>query len=276
MNPHTSHSTSFIILFSSFWLNRRLIMQMTKREVVSRYRGSILGLAWSLFNPILMLTIYTFVFSVAFKTRWGGSSEESKVDFAIILFAGLILYGIFAECLNKAPSLVISNVNYVKKVIFPLEILPWIALGSALFNSAVSLLVLLGAQLVLSHHISRTAIYFPLVVLPLIFATMGFTWFLAATGVYLRDIAQAVGVLTNLLLFMSPIFYPISILPKEYQIWLQINPLTFIIEEGRKTLIFGRPLDWSAWAVYFIISLGIAWAGFWWFQKTRKGFADVI
>ena len=249
---------------------------MTKREVVSRYRGSILGLAWSLVNPILMLVIYTFVFSVAFKARWGAGSEESKVDFAIILFVGLILYGIFAECLNRAPGLIISNVNYVKKVIFPLEILPWIALGSALFNSAVSLLVLLVSLVVLNHHLPWTAIFFPLVLLPLILATVGFMWFLAATGVYLRDIAQAVTVFTNLLMFMSPIFYPISVLPKDFQIWLQINPLSFIIEEGRKILIFGRILDWSAWAVYFLISLGIAWTGFWWFQKTRKGFADVI
>ena len=123
---------------ASVWRNRSLIVAMVKREVVGRYRGSIMGLAWSFFSPLLMLMIYTFVFSVVFKARWGVGGEESKTDFAIILFVGMIVHGLFAECVNRAPALILSNVNYVKKVIFPLEILPWVAFGSALFHTAIS------------------------------------------------------------------------------------------------------------------------------------------
>ncbi|MFZ5621205.1 MAG: ABC transporter permease [Pseudomonadota bacterium] len=276
MNPHQAHKASLTEMVASLWRNRQLILQMSKREVVGRYRGSVMGMAWSFFNPVLMLAVYTFVFSVVFQTRWGVAGEASKTSFAILLFVGMIVHGLFAECANRAPSLILGNVNYVKKVVFPLEILPWVAMGSALFHAAISLLVLLVAQLVFHQSLPWTVVLFPLVLLPLLLATMGTAWFLAAIGVYLRDVSQTIGIITTVLLFLSPIFYPISALPEQYRIWLHLNPLTFIIEEGRKTLVFGQMPDWSGWGVYMVVSVAIAWMGFWWFQKTRKGFADVL
>lgn len=276
MNPHQAHPATPVAMFTSFWRNRRLIWQMTRREVVGRYRGSVMGLAWSFFNPVLMLFVYTFVFSVVFKARWGVGGEESKADFALILFVGMIVHGLFAECINRAPGLIISNVNYVKKVVFPLEVLPWVAMGSALFYSLVSVAVLLLAQLFINQTFPWTSVLFPLVLLPLIFAGMGFAWFLAALGVFVRDIGQITGIFTTVLLFLSPVFYPMSALPKEYQGLLQLNPLTLIIEQSRKVLIFGSLPDWPSLGVALLTGLFIAAAGFWWFQKTRKGFADVL
>jgi lipopolysaccharide transport system permease protein len=276
VNPHLAHKSSINEMFASFWRNRQLILQMTKREVLGRYRGSVMGLAWSFFNPIMMLTVYTFVFSVVFKARWGVGGDDGKGSFAILLFVGMIVHGLFAECANRAPALIISNVSYVKKIVFPLEVLPWVAMGSALFHAGVSLFVLLGVQFLLNQALPLTAIFFPIIVFPLILATMGVAWFLSAIGVYLRDVSQTVGILTTVLLFLSPVFYPISALPERYQIWLKLNPLTFIIEEGRKTLVFGLPPDWMSWSVTMIASSAIAWLGFWFFQKTRKGFADVL
>lgn len=262
-------------MIASFWRNRSLITTMVKREVAGRYRGSVMGIAWSFFNPLLMLVIYTFVFSVIFKARWG-IAHESKTDFAIILFVGLIVHGLFAECVNRAPGLILSNVNYVKKVIFPLEILPWVTFGSTLFHTTINLVVLLSAQLILARQMPWTVIIFPLILLPLVFATMGFAWFLAALGVYVRDIGQVTGMFTTVLMFASAVFYPISALPGPYQIWLQWNPLAFIIEEGRKSLIFGQLPDIGRWGIMLAAGMLIGWAGFAWFQRTRRGFADVL
>jgi lipopolysaccharide transport system permease protein len=262
-------------LFASLWLNRELIAQLTRREVLSRYRGSILGLAWSFFNPLLMLGVYTFVFSVVLKARWG-LSDESKADFAIVLFAGMIIHGLFAECVNRAPGLILANVNYVKKVVFPLEILPWVAAGSALFHSAVSIAVLLMAQLVFQHGLASTTVFLPIVLLPLLFATMGFAWFLSSIGVYVRDIGQTIGILTMVLLFLSPVFYPVDALPENYRILLLLNPLTPVIEDARRVLIWGQAPNWAGLIIYASTAFVVAWLGFWWFQRTRRGFADVV
>jgi lipopolysaccharide transport system permease protein len=275
MNAHPSPSATPAAMFMSFWHNRMLIWQMARREIAARYRGSVIGLAWSFINPILMLVVYTFVFSVVFKARWG-VEEESRTDFAIILFAGMIVFGLFAEMINRAPGQIISNANYVKKVVFPLEILSWVSLGSVLFHSLVSLAVLLLVQLILNLSLPWTVVFFPLVLLPLIFASLGVAWFLAALGVYVRDIEQITTVLTTVLMFMSAVFYPISALPKEYQVWLRLNPLVLIINESRKVLILGSLPDWSWLGIALVMGLAIAFAGFWWFQKTRKGFADVL
>ncbi|OGT74987.1 MAG: sugar ABC transporter permease [Gammaproteobacteria bacterium RIFCSPLOWO2_02_FULL_57_10] len=276
MNPHANHPTSLAALARSLWQHRDLIMQMIRREVVGRYRGSIMGLAWSFFNPILMLAVYTFVFSVVFKARWGMDAEESRYGFAIALFVGMIVHGLFAEVLNRAPALILSNVNYVKKVIFPLEILPVVGMGAALFHTLISLGVLLAAILLVNGNPAWTVIFFPLVILPLLIATLGIAWFLASFGVFVRDVGQTVGIFTTVMLFISPVFYPVSALPERFQFWLMLNPLTFVIEQSRAVIIFGRLPDWTGLAIYAAASLVMAWSGFWWFQKTRKGFADVL
>ncbi|MDH0748958.1 ABC transporter permease [Pseudomonas sp. GD03842] len=275
MNPHLSPSAGPVSLAISLWKNRSLISQMTKREVIGRYRGSVMGLAWSFFNPILMLAVYTFVFSEIFKSRWVGV-DTGKGGFAILLFVGMIVHGLFAECANRAPSLVMSNSNYVKKVVFPLEILPVITLGSALFHSCISLLVLVVAQLLVVGTLHWSALLFPLILIPLILATLGVSWLLASLGVYLRDVGHVITVLTTVLLFLSPVLYPVAALPDAYQPWLKLNPLTYIIEESRSVLLFGNLPDWGSLAIAITAGALIAAIGFWFFQKTRKGFADVI
>jgi lipopolysaccharide transport system permease protein len=276
MNPHQTHPSTPIAMFTSFWRNRQLILQLTRREVIGRYRGSLMGLAWSFLNPLLMLVVYTFVFSVVFKARWGTGGQESRADFAIILFTGMIVFNLFAEIINRAPGLIISNVNYVKKVVFPLEILSWVSLGSVLFHSLVSLIVLLLVQIIINHSLPWTIIFFPLVLLPLIFASLGVAWFLAALGVFVRDIGQVTGVFTTVLMFLSAVFYPLSALPEAYQVLLKLNPLVLIIIESRKVLVFGSLPDWFSIGIALLVGFSIATAGFWWFQRTRKGFADVL
>lgn len=276
MNPQGTHDTAPHEIFASIWRNRQLIAQLAKREVVGRYRGSIMGLAWSFLNPILMLAVYTIFFTVVFKARWGGSGEQGHADFAIVLFVGLIVHGLFAECLNRAPGLIVQNVNYVKKVVFPLEILPWVTVLSALFHAGISLIVLLVSQLLLTHAVSWTLIFFPLVIAPFVFVILGLAWFLSAFGVFVRDIVHVMGMLTSVMLFMSPVFYPVSSLPAPLQPWLMLNPLTFIIEQSRNVLIKSQLPDWQGLVVYLAISVTVAWVGFWWFQKTRSGFADVL
>jgi lipopolysaccharide transport system permease protein len=248
---------------------------MVKREIVGRYRGSVLGVLWSFVNPVLMLAIYTFVFSLVFKARWGQGSDD-KYEFALVLFAGLIVYNLFAECISRAPGLILANVNYVKKVIFPLEILPWVALGSALFHAAVSITVLLVFLVVLGHSLTWAALLLPIVVLPLLLVIMGLSWLLAALGVFIRDVGQFIGMVLTVLLFMSPVFYPASALPEAVRFYLLLNPLTFIIEQTREILIWGHLPNWTGLGLYFGVALLIAWAGLFCFEKTRKGFADVL
>jgi len=259
----------------SFWRNRKLIKTLAKREVVGRYRGSVMGIMWSFFNPVLMLIVYTFVFSVVFKAKWN-SGSDSKTEFALVLFSGLLVFNLFAECVNKAPTLILSNTNYVKKVVFPLEILPWVILSTSLFHMIISFIVWLFFYIIFFGQPHLTLLLMPLILLPLIFITIGITWILASLGVYLRDVAQIVGIMTTTLMFLSPIFYPLSSLPKQYQTILYVNPLTLIIEETRESLIWGHIPDLFILAIFTGLSLIIAWLGFAWFQKTRKGFADVL
>lgn len=257
------------------WRHRELISASTKREVLGRYRGSVIGLLWPIVIPIFMLAIYTFVFSMVFKARWG-ETGESKTEFALMLFAGLIIFNIFSECVSRAPSLILANVNYVKKVVFPLEILPIVCLLSALFHGAISLSVWLLAYVLLFGMPHSTALYLPLIILPYMLFIMGLSWGLASLGVYLRDVGQIVNLLTTVLMFMSPIFYPITALPENYRDFLYLNPLTTVIEQVRSMLYFGNSPNFSILAVYWVVAFLIAWLGFAWFQKTRKGFADVL
>ena len=276
INPHAAQPTSLVALAKSLWRNRQLIVQMARREVVGRYKGSAMGLAWSFLNPVFMLAVYTFVFSVVFKARWGVGGEESKTQFAVVLFVGMIVHGLFAEVLNRAPGLILSNVNYVKKVVFPLEILPVISMGAALFHTLISLGVLLIAFVIFNGHLHWTAIFTPLVFLPLIILTLGLAWMLASLGVFIRDVGQTIGIITTVMMFLAPVFYPITAIPEELRPWIMANPLTFIIEQAREVLIWGRLPNWSGLGLYTLVATAVAWAGYAWFQKTRKGFADVL
>lgn len=276
IDPHAAPPTSLSALGKSLWRNRQLIVQMTQREVVGRYKGSAMGLAWSFFNPIFMLTVYTFVFSMVFKARWGVGGDESKTQFAVVLFVGMIVHGLFAEVLNRAPGLILSNVNYVKKVVFPLEILPVISMGAALFHSLVSLCVLLIAFFIFNGYLHWTALLAPLVILPLVILTLGLAWMLASVGVFLRDVGQTIGIITTVMMFLTPVFYPITALPEKVRPWIMANPLTFIIEQMREVLIWGHLPNWLGLTLYTLAATVIAWAGYAWFQKTRKGFSDVL
>jgi lipopolysaccharide transport system permease protein len=276
MNVHQAHSPTPTAMLKSLWHNRHLIWQMIRRDVAARYQGSIIGVAWSFVTPLLMLMVYTFVFSVIFKARLGAGGNESRVDFALSLFAGLTVFGFFSEVVHQAPKQVISNRNYVKRVMFPLEILSWVTLGSGLVRSLISLAILLLAQLLIHQSLVWTVVLFPLVLLPLIFASLGIAWFLAALGVYIRDIGQITTVFTSMLMFLSAIFYPVSALPKRIQPWLRLNPLLVTIDESRNVLLRGNLPDWNWLGIALVIGVAIAFGGFWWFQKTRKGFADVL
>lgn len=262
-------------MVASLWRHRELTYALIKREVVGRYRGSFMGIFWSFLNPLFMLAVYTFVFSVVFKARWGGGGG-SKTEFALVLFAGLIVFNIFSECISRAPGLILANVNYVKKVVFPLEILPWVGLGAALFHGVISLAVWLIAYLVLFGVPHATVLYLPLIILPLVLCIMGASWFLAALGVYLRDVSQFIGVIITVLMFLSPVFYSAETLPEAYRGFLYMNPLTPAIEQARAVLYWGQAPDLGLLLVCLLISLCVAWFGFVWFQKTRKGFADVL
>jgi lipopolysaccharide transport system permease protein len=276
MNPHATAPVSFKSLALSLWSNRQLILRMTRREVIGRYKGSVMGLLWSFLNPTLMLLVYTFFFSVVVKARWGIDSNESKTQFAVVLFVGMIVHGLFAEVLNRAPSLILANVNYVKKVIFPLEILPVISMGAALFHSLVSLTVLLAAFLIFNSYLNWTVIFTPLVLLPLAIFTLGLAWLLASLGVFVRDVGQTIGIATTIMMFLSPVFFPITSMPAAYRPLIMANPLTFIIEQCREVLIWGRQPHWTGLGIYTVAATVVAWLGYVWFQNTRKGFADVL
>jgi len=262
-------------LVGGLWRQRQLIGELTRREVLGRYRGSALGIVWSLFHPLLTLAIFTFVFGTVFRTRWSGE-VTGGADFALVLFPGMIVHALLAECLTRAPVLVTSVPNYVKKVVFPLEVLPVVAVAAAVFHALVSLLVLLLVFLAVKGTMHPSALALPFILVPFLVLTLGCAWFLAALGVYLRDVAQVMGVVTVALMFLSPVFYPASAVPVAYRGLLAWNPITVPVEQLRASLIFGQWPDWGQLAVYAAVAVAVALFGFWWFQRSRKGFADVL
>lgn len=252
-----------------------LIKQMACRDVARRYRGSFMGLLWSFFNPLLMLVVYTFVFGVIFKARWN-VHVDSHVEFALIMFAGLNISTFLTECAGRASTLIVDNTNFVKKVVFPLESLSWSVLGAALFHLLVSTIALLVIQLIVTHRVPWTVVLFPLVVAAFLPFVAGTVWLLASLGVFLRDLKHGIAIITAALMFLAPIFYPITMIPERFQAVMYLNPLTVIAMASQDVLFLGEPPNWGRLGLYAIASGVFAWAAFGWFQHTRKGFADVI
>ncbi|AOX62842.1 MULTISPECIES: ABC transporter permease [unclassified Stenotrophomonas] len=262
-------------ILSVFGKNRSLAYELTQREVLGRYRGASFGLLWSLISPFLMLLVYTLAFGFVMKGRWPGSSG-STTDFALILFAGLTVHGFFAECFIRAPQLIVGNTGYVKRVVFPLDILVWSMTFSALFHLAMNMVVLLILYVCVKGNIHPTALLLPVVLAPLVILTVGVGWAVSALGVYLRDIGQIAGVVATAMLFLSSAIIPVESVPESYRIVFELNPLTFIINQVREVVIWGRLPDWTGLAIYTVIACAIAFIGHRIFTKLRVGFADVL
>lgn len=257
------------------WSYRELIFRFIQRDVSSRYRESFLGIVWSFVTPVLMLGIYTFVFGVIFKSRWA-QFTSSKAEFPMILFCGLTTYGIFADTITRAPHLIVGNVNYVKKVVFPLSIFPIISLGSSLVNAVISYSILIVGLSVFSDILQWTSLLLPLVLLPLLLLSLGLSWFFASLGVFIRDIGQILGITVQALLYLSPVFYPISSVPPSIRFLIEMNPLGGVIDNVRNVMIWGTMPNWNIFILWTIIGLIVSVFGYRWFERTRTGFADVL
>ncbi len=262
-------------LFAPVFRHGSLLWQFARREISGRYRGSLIGFGWAVLNPLLLLAIYTFVFSVVFRIRWDGPIAD-RTGFALVVYTGMIVHGFFAECITRAPQLIVDNRNLVKKVVFPLQVLPWSVLFVAAFHFVVGLTLIAIALLVKTGAVPVTIVALPLVVLPLALLSLGAVFACSALGVYLRDLSQVVGFVALTLLFVSPVFYPASAVPPEWRIVIAANPIAEFIEMTRGALLFGT---WPApmpLAALWALGLAGAWLGFYWFQRTRRGFADVL
>lgn len=268
-------TVSLLGAFRALTHNRSLAFEFAKRDVLGRYRGANFGLLWSLISPFLLLCIYAFAFGSVMGGRWPqvGSGDAS---FAMIVFSGLIVHGFFAECLTRAPSLVTSNPNFVKRVVFPLDVLPWSMVLSALFHTFTNVLIFLLLRLIIDGAFAWTVLLLPMVLAPLVVLALGMAFFLASLGVYVRDIAQISGVASAALLFLSSALIPLSAVPDQYRWIFLANPLTFIIDQAREVMLWQRMPDWHGLALYFVLALLVMIAGHIWFRLTQRGFADVL
>lgn len=257
------------------WRHRQLIGALVQREIGSRYRNSVMGWVWSVLTPLFTLAVYTIVFKKIFSVKWTGGSGTSG-EFAILIFIGMTVFGMFSECVTRAPLLITANVNYVKKIIFPLEILPWVSLGVAGFHALVSLAVLLVFYTLAIGMPHWTVLLYPAALVPLLLMIMGLSWIFSAIGVYFRDVGHIIGALLLPLMFMTPIFYPLSTLPPELRDLIGLNPLASVIENARLVLYWGKVPEFMPWLVLTLASGCFAFLGLCFFQKSREGFADVL
>lgn len=253
-----------------------LLKQLAKQHIIGRYKGSFLGGGWAFVSPLFMLAVYTFVFSIIFKARWRVNAVNSNTAFALILFCGLIIFNIFAESINLSSTIINNNANYVKKVVFPLEILPVNIIISSLFFGSIWFIILFIGIILFMHRICITTIALPLILFPFILITIGICWFVASLGVYLRDISHLVGLVLQVLFFMTPIFYSIEMVPQRFRFILFFNPLTTIIQQTRNAVLFNIWPDWLHLGLIFVISIFVFQLGYVWFMKTKRGFADVL
>jgi lipopolysaccharide transport system permease protein len=259
------------------WQARELLRQLVRRDVLDRHKGSFLGILWSIVQPLTTLVLYTFVFGVLLHVRWGTGESTSQLDYALTLFCGMIVFGVFAEGVMRAPSLVLEHPNFVKKVVFPLEILPVAALGSVLINAGLAFAVLLAAVVVHAHGVSPTVLALPLVLVPLLLLTLGLGWFLAALGVYVRDTRQVTAIVVGqFLLFLTPVFYPLSVVPDRLRWLIALNPLAILVEQARRVVLWGLLPEWDRLLGVTLLGVVVMQLGYRWFMRAKRGFPDVL
>jgi lipopolysaccharide transport system permease protein len=258
------------------WSRRDLIVQFTQRNIELRHRGSRLGAFWALINPLSMLALYFVVFGLFFKQTFKVVPNETRYDVSLAMFLGLALFHVFAETLSLAPSVITANPNFVKKVVFPLEVLPVANVGSSAFHLCVSLgLVLVGSAFGSTIHLSLHTLWLPVLLAPLLLIALGVAWIRAATGVFLRDIGQMVAFASTALLFATAVTFPPELIPEELR-FLRLNPLFQIIDLARRTVLWQQTMPWGKLAYIYIAAALIFAAGAVFFALLRKSFAEVI
>lgn len=264
-------------MVASVWRHRSLFATLVRREIVGRYKGALLGVLWSFLNPLLMVTVFTFVFGVVFQSRWPGSQQAGGIDFAAALFAGLLVYTLFSDTISKAPSLILGQVNYVKKVVFPLDIIAWVSVSATFVQWLAAYLILVALLLFSSWGFNPLMLVLaPLLLLPYLLMLVGLSWMVSAVCVYFRDLSHLVQPLLTALLFLSPVFYAVSSVPESVRWLYALNPITEMIDTVRTMVLHHAWPNWSSYARFSALSILTLMLGYAMFQKTRKGFADVL
>jgi len=264
------------MLARSVLINGFILRSLVRNEILARYSKTMLGVVWSLINPLVMILIYSFVFGVIFEVRFGRSAGTTEIPYGIVLFSGLLLHVFLAETLMRAQGIILENPNYVKRVIFPLEMLPLSILLANVIQAGIALLVLMAVILIAGFSIPLTALLLPVVWAPLVLITLGLAMIVASLGVFVRDISQVLGFLMTILMFGSSILFPADMLPEALRPWLLLNPLTIIVDQTRAVLLWGELPNWHLLGYHAVVSAAVAWIGCWWFLRTRRGFADVM
>ena len=251
-----------------------LIFSFTKRELLGRYKGSALGIAWVILTPIVMIAIFTFIFAGIFGARFGVS--DSHWDYALYLFCGLLPWTMFQESVQQSANTIVVHSNLVKRVVFPLETLPAAQVFAALANQVFATIALLIAVIIIRQRLDLSAIWFPALLIPQIIFALGAAWLIASLGVYLRDIAQGITLLLMAWMYLTPIIYPEAIVPDRLRTFINLNPFTPLVRSYRRIFLEGAAPDWRGLAYFSAVAVVLFIFGYWWFARTRKGFADVV
>jgi lipopolysaccharide transport system permease protein len=263
-------------IVARLFAHRELIEGLAKRDIFGRYRGSYLGILWSLFTPLIMLSVYLFVFGFVFRSRFGYSREESTADFALGLFCGLNLFNMFAEVVTRSSGLILQHPNYVKKVVFPLEIIPVSLTGSALFHCVMAYLPLVVLLVIFHRTIPLSTVFIPVYLLPLTILSLGLSWAIAALGVFIRDLQLLMNSVVTILMFVSGLFYSPQAVPGPLRSLFGLNPLAGFLDSARRSIVWGMAPDWRAYLIFFLWALGAFLIGNLIFVRSKRAFADVI
>ncbi|MGF1531033.1 MAG: ABC transporter permease [Puniceicoccaceae bacterium] len=263
-------------VFRDLWVNRILIFQFSRRSIQARHKGSFLGAGWTVLNPLLLMCLYSFVFGVIFNGRYGAFEDETALDYALGVFLSLTLFQLLAEVFGVSITLIVSNGNLVKKVVLPLQVLPVAAVGAAVYHFLIGLILVFVAVVVFEGVPGPEALFFPLLIFPVVFLALGVAWFFSALGVYIRDLGQLVQFLSLTLMYSSAIFYSQQMVPEGIWQVLRWNPLVHIVEQARGVALWGRPLELGPYLYALGTSLLVFYGGFYFFRKLKRGFADVL
>jgi len=260
----------------SFLQHRTLLYQFTVRNIKARHKGSYLGVFWMVLNPLLMMALYSFVFGVIFNGRYGMMANETAVDYALGIFLSLTIFQLIAEVMGVSTTIILGHTNIVKKVVFPLEILPVASVGASIYHFMISICLVFAGILIFGQGISSLSLYLPVLILPVILFTLGIGWFFSSVGVYVRDLGQLMQFLSLALLYSSAVFYSLDMVPDQIYAILKYNPMVHIVEQARKIVLWDQPLQLRPVLYIYISSTCIFFFGYYVFMRLKKGFADVL